>query len=173
MIHSSPRSASCLLGLLMRNMCSRSKQPIKSQRLAAAIQQSPHCSKEAACNAGTSFTQSWPQNCVSLIQDMSGGFFSQRLTWSQLSWANSWAANPANVTRSRSMCPLRLEMRTYLSIQNDFSGELAAGLGWLDKGYFSLVEAAFSPAVAPPPLPPPLLLASFSSPGTAQPCLHW
>lgn len=72
------------------------------------------------------------------------------------------------------MCPLRLEMRTYLSVQNDFSGELAAGLGWLDERYFSLVEAAFSPAVTPPPFPlsPPLLYASFSSPGTAQPCLH-
>lgn len=65
-------------------------------------------------------------------------------------------------------------MRTYLSVENDFSGELAAGLGWLDKEIFSLEEAAFSPAVAPPPLPlrPPLLLASFSSPGTAQACLH-
>lgn len=136
------------------------------------MQQLLHCNKARACNVGASFARSWPQNRVPLIQDMSV-FSSQGLTWSQLSWANSWDANPANVTSPRSMCPLRLEMRTYLSVENDFSGELAAGLGWLDKEIFSLEEAAFSPAVAPPPLPlRPLLLASFSSPGTAQACLR-
>lgn len=59
------------------------------------------------------------------------------------------------------MCRPRLEMHTYLNIQHAWLlCWAAAGLGWLERGNFSLEDAAFSPAVAPPPgsPPPPALL---------------
>lgn len=55
------------------------------------------------------------------------------------------------------MCPLRLEIHTYLNMQHACSEVTCGRLGVAKDRKMSLVEATFAPVSAPPP-PPPLLL---------------